>query len=153
MIKRQAAIVTTRVKAENIETNIKFFPSFIICIKLSFVIFVGNSHQRIITQKFTLPIDDNRAVKRFAFISRHKLIKRTIKLKQLRKAIMYSRKATMIFHLLVTMFLVNCVTSAGSSESRKSREDDGNSTATEVSNLFVATTQRILAKASSTYER
>lgn len=54
------------------------------------------------------------------------------------------------------MFLINCVTSAGtdgSSESRKSRADDGSLMATEISNSFVATTQRIVAKSSSTYDR
>jgi hypothetical protein len=62
---------------------------------------------------------------------------------------MYSWKFTVIFHLLLTIFLINGVTSAtsnGSSESRKSRANDGDLMATEISSSFVATTPSIVAK-------
>lgn len=71
---------------------------------------------------------------------------------------MYSRKFTVIFHLTVTMLLINCVTSADrnvSSVSRKSQVDvDIKSVmATEMSNLYVATTPKITAKSSSALSR
>jgi hypothetical protein len=71
---------------------------------------------------------------------------------------MFSRKFTVISHLLATMFLINCVTSAdlnggSSEESRKSQTSDESLMSTETSQLFVATTQKIEAKSASSYDR
>lgn len=55
---------------------------------------------------------------------------------------MYSRSFTVIFHLLVTMLLINCVTS----EDREvSSVDDAT---TDVSHRFVATTPSIVVRSS-----
>lgn len=54
---------------------------------------------------------------------------------------MYSRKFTVIFHLLVTMLLINCVTSAD-----RDISSDEQSATTDVSHRYVATTPSIVAK-------
>jgi hypothetical protein len=65
---------------------------------------------------------------------------------------MYSRKFTVIFHLLVTMLLINCVTSAD--EDATASEDAHESLmTTESRQLFVATTPKIAARHSTGDDR
>lgn len=61
----------------------------------------------------------------------------------------------MIFHLMVTMLLIDCATSADREASSESSVavDEGTFTPTETSNAYVATTPEITAKQPTAYDR